>query len=269
MLCEYGCGQLGLFKTSNNKNCCAEHRNSCPSLKLKNATGLAKAHAEGRMPVNHIPIDKLGWRKGQLVETKNTFKHGGIGNHKALLIAERGHVCESCNNTEWQNNPIPLELDHINGKRKNNRRKNLRLLCCNCHALTPTWRGRNIRLLKVKYISNSKLISALQSSTSIRKALEKVGLTGKGANYVRCKKLIKEGICLKLKTRIILKPPEKPEKLPKQINTSNSQFGKLWICHLTNQLNKKISQDELNLHLELGWISGRVMRFENPKFGLK
>lgn len=57
------------------------------------------------------------------------------------LIAE-GYFeprCSSCNLTEWLQQPIPLEVDHINGDRHDN----LRLLCANCHALTATYRGRN------------------------------------------------------------------------------------------------------------------------------
>jgi len=38
--------------------------------------------------------------------------------------------------------PIPLELDHIDGCRSNNQLQNLRLLCPNCHALTPTYRSK-------------------------------------------------------------------------------------------------------------------------------
>lgn len=52
--------------------------------------------------------------------------------------------CSSCDLTRWQGEPIPLELDHVDGDRTNNSLENLRLLCPNCHALTPTYRGRNI-----------------------------------------------------------------------------------------------------------------------------
>ena len=52
--------------------------------------------------------------------------------------------CNRCARTQWEGSPVPLELDHVDGDRRNNRLDNLRLLCPNCHALTPTYRGRNI-----------------------------------------------------------------------------------------------------------------------------
>jgi hypothetical protein len=52
--------------------------------------------------------------------------------------------CARCSRDRWEDSPIPLELDHIDGDRTNNLLSNLRLLCPNCHALTPTYRGRNI-----------------------------------------------------------------------------------------------------------------------------
>lgn len=61
------------------------------------------------------------------------------------LIKEgyKNHQCEICNNTLWNNLPIPLELDHIDGNPYNHKLENLRLLCPNCHAQTPTYRSKN------------------------------------------------------------------------------------------------------------------------------
>lgn len=52
--------------------------------------------------------------------------------------------CSACARHTWEGAAIPLELDHVNGDRADNRLENLRLLCPNCHAQTDTYRGRNI-----------------------------------------------------------------------------------------------------------------------------
>jgi hypothetical protein len=38
-----------------------------------------------------------------------------------------------------------LELDHINGLHSDNRLENLRIVCPNCHAQTPTNSGKSTR----------------------------------------------------------------------------------------------------------------------------
>lgn len=53
------------------------------------------------------------------------------------------HKCSNCNLSEWLNKPIPLELEHINGKSSDHRLENLTLLCPNCHSFTSTYRGKN------------------------------------------------------------------------------------------------------------------------------
>lgn len=68
---------------------------------------------------------------------------GSDRSRKRLLIEECGNVCNVCNQTEWMGEPIPLELDHIDGDSDNNQRDNLRLICPNCHAQTKTYKGRN------------------------------------------------------------------------------------------------------------------------------
>lgn len=45
---------------------------------------------------------------------------------------------------EWQNKPMPLILDHINGKNNDNRLQNLRFVCSNCDTQLPTYKSKNI-----------------------------------------------------------------------------------------------------------------------------
>ncbi|MFI6276359.1 HNH endonuclease signature motif containing protein [Streptomyces sp. NPDC050988] len=65
---------------------------------------------------------------------KRAMRELGISEHCALCGIE----------AVWQGEPLPLEVDHIDGNWRNNRIKNLRLLCPNCHSTTDTYRGRSI-----------------------------------------------------------------------------------------------------------------------------
>lgn len=49
------------------------------------------------------------------------------------------NFCNICKISEWTGQKLNLHLDHINGDRADNRIENLRLLCPNCHSLTPTY----------------------------------------------------------------------------------------------------------------------------------
>lgn len=75
-----------------------------------------------------------------------------IGSHRLKLrLLREGimrHVCSGCKETHWMGQLIPIELDHIDGNSENNDLQNLRLLCPNCHAFTPTYRSKNQRRTK-------------------------------------------------------------------------------------------------------------------------
>jgi len=53
------------------------------------------------------------------------------------------HQCSICLGIKWNNELIPIELDHINGVHSDNRLENLRILCPNCHAQTANYCGKN------------------------------------------------------------------------------------------------------------------------------
>lgn len=97
-----------------------------------------------------------GWNKGKIfgirpliptrsiLVTNSDFQSYKL---KLRLFAEglKLPTCELCGwNRTAPDGRLPLELDHINGNRRDNRLENLRILCPNCHSLQPTHRGRNM-----------------------------------------------------------------------------------------------------------------------------
>lgn len=92
--------------------------------------------ASGRGGIKRLPLTEI-------LVNGSEFKTAHL---RVRLIKEgvKEARCESCGLDSWMGVPVPLELDHINGINNDHRIENLRMLCPNCHALTDTWRGRNI-----------------------------------------------------------------------------------------------------------------------------
>lgn len=50
-----------------------------------------------------------------------------------------------CSISNWMGQKLSLHLDHINGINNDNRLSNLRFLCPNCHSLTETYCGKQLK----------------------------------------------------------------------------------------------------------------------------
>lgn len=112
-------------------------RNSIAELGLDTKHFKAGGWFIGRkLVVNRIALHEL------LVAGRWT----GTQNLKQRLFDEKlkTPACELCGWAERsKDGRVPVELDHINGDRNDNRLENLRILCPNCHSLQATHRGLN------------------------------------------------------------------------------------------------------------------------------
>jgi len=68
-------------------------------------------------------------------------------NLKKIIFREKlkERKCEICGIETWRGQPVPIELDHINGDNNDCRLENLRIVCRNCGGLLPTFcRGQKM-----------------------------------------------------------------------------------------------------------------------------
>ena len=82
----------------------------------------------------------------KLKETKQRYLEGRVAERpvlRRLLTEELGYICTVCGVSDYNNLPITLQVDHIDGDASNNMPYNLRLLCPNCHSQSPNFGGRN------------------------------------------------------------------------------------------------------------------------------
>ena len=77
---------------------------------------------------------------------------GGIRALKKYLLDIKGETCIECSQSAtWNNKPLVLQLDHIDGDSDNNYPINIRLLCPNCHSQTENFgsKGQGSRYKKI------------------------------------------------------------------------------------------------------------------------
>lgn len=88
-------------------------------------------------------------RRGQVTNQWSDFDWDAVpydqlslGKKRERLFKECNYSCSQCGYNKTRDcGGIILEIDHIDGDHTNNSYDNLRVLCPNCHALTPNFRN--------------------------------------------------------------------------------------------------------------------------------
>ena len=86
--------------------------------------------------------------------TKPKIEAGQVVDYRPLkkyLIEKFGEQCFECGQLPiWNNKPLTLQLDHIDGDSDNSLPSNIRLLCPHCHSQTDTFgsKGKGSRYKK-------------------------------------------------------------------------------------------------------------------------
>ena len=136
------------------------HKNKISDEQLskayKKTPHIGKLSAEFNLP--NITIWRRLKKLGLLIKTPNNglkipLKEILEGKHpyyqtfklNKRLIKEKvfDNKCAICKIDNWNNKPISMHLDHINGISTDHKLENLRLLCPNCHSQTETYCGKN------------------------------------------------------------------------------------------------------------------------------
>lgn len=107
--------------------------------------GQARNQADGhRGGSRKATADEIFVLRDPLAHPEKAFKL-----RRAMIEDGMPYCCQSCGiDAVWNGKALMLTVDHINGRRYDNRKANLRFLCANCHSQTDTF-GNSLGLTDV------------------------------------------------------------------------------------------------------------------------
>ena len=96
---------------------------------------LGQAHQRGRPARRRLTAEQI-----LRVLPAGSYRTDATRLRRALVESGVPEICEQCScEPVWRGKPLRLIVDHRDGNWLDNRLENLRFLCPNCHAQTPTW----------------------------------------------------------------------------------------------------------------------------------
>ncbi len=151
--CEH-CSEPILYERRRNKfcdhSCAASYCNLGIKRNLRSGDWTNKECLEcGIVTTNPMYCSRECWVINKHKKTDQRIESGQFDSvypSKTLrdyLRRTRGDRCEMCGRSEWLEQPIPMNVHHIDGDASNNKPDNLQQLCLNCHGLTPNYGGKN------------------------------------------------------------------------------------------------------------------------------
>ena len=108
---------------------------------------------------------------------KENSKYKNNENIKKRLLEDFNYIyeCSECGVGDVYNDkPISLQLDHINGVNDDNRLENLRFLCPNCHSQTKTFSGKKTKKISFCVCGEKKHIQSISCNKCAKRGLEKI-----------------------------------------------------------------------------------------------
>jgi hypothetical protein len=130
---------------------------------IAGSVGLSRPNKRLKSNLKRLEVDINKYSKGFIVPVEEYFVKGdrritgsSIKNrlHKEGILEPK---CYKCGITEWNSQPAPLELEHINGDPTDNTIENLTILCPNCHAQSEWYRGKNQKRCRDKKLAQQAI----------------------------------------------------------------------------------------------------------------
>ena len=156
--------------------------------------GVLRAHREGRLnspeALKKLALSQIRKWKEKLLN--DDFDSMSRQRKRKRILIEQDYKCNKCEIVDWRGEHISFEMHHIDGNRNNNERKNLEVICPNCHSQTDTWKAKTNHKNKLKFseIPKKDLIKKFRELGSIRQVLIFYNFAPKGSNYRTIKEII-------------------------------------------------------------------------------